>query len=175
LLEIGVHSGGSLEMWKHYLGPKCQIYGIDREVACKVYEDERTKIFVGDQGDQAFWKRLKDEVPIVDIVVDDGGHHPEHQLLTLQEMLPHLSAGGIYICEDVHGVSNRFTAYVYGLVDQLNAFVQTAPGALDCQATRFQELVRSIHLYPYVIVIETVVRPNSRLVCERHGTEWQPF
>ncbi len=31
VLEIGVYSGGSLEMWKAYFGPRCRIYGVDIE------------------------------------------------------------------------------------------------------------------------------------------------
>ena len=44
VIEIGIHSGGSMEMWKDYFGPRCTLCGIDREPACKVYEDERTKV-----------------------------------------------------------------------------------------------------------------------------------
>jgi len=39
MLEIGVLSGGSLEMF----GAKCYIYGVDIQEACKVYENEHTK------------------------------------------------------------------------------------------------------------------------------------
>jgi ubiquinone/menaquinone biosynthesis C-methylase UbiE len=51
VLEIGVYSGGSLAMWKHYFGPQAKIYGVDIEQACKAYEDKQTKILVGDQAD----------------------------------------------------------------------------------------------------------------------------
>src|SRR5215475_1712557 len=27
VLEIGIYSGGSLEMWRDYFGPRCQIFG----------------------------------------------------------------------------------------------------------------------------------------------------
>ena len=29
VVEIGVHSGGSLEMWRNYFGEDCILYGID--------------------------------------------------------------------------------------------------------------------------------------------------
>ncbi len=38
ILEIGVFSGGSLEMWQNYFGPSCKIYGVDIEPRCKVSE-----------------------------------------------------------------------------------------------------------------------------------------
>ena len=35
MLEIGVSGGGSLAMWKDYLGPEAKIVGIDIDPACK--------------------------------------------------------------------------------------------------------------------------------------------
>jgi len=52
VMEIGVYSGGSLEMWRDYFGARCQVYGVDLQAACKAYENEYTKIFVGDQADR---------------------------------------------------------------------------------------------------------------------------
>jgi hypothetical protein len=123
VLEIGIYSGGSLKMWRDYFGPECHVYGVDIEEACKVYEDDHTKVFVGDQADREFWRRLKQQVPAVDILIDDGGHSPTEQIVTLEEMLPHLRAGGVYLCEDVHGALNRFAAYAHGFAHNLNAYV----------------------------------------------------
>jgi hypothetical protein len=58
------------------------------------------KIFIGDEEDRKFWRRFKAEVPAVDIVIDDGGHQTQQQVVTLEELLPHLRPGGVYICED---------------------------------------------------------------------------
>src|SRR5262245_54320107 len=35
VLEIGIYSGGSLEMWRSYFGPQARIYGVDIEEACR--------------------------------------------------------------------------------------------------------------------------------------------
>jgi hypothetical protein len=170
VVEVGVFSGGSLDMWKAYFGPRCHVYGIDIEPACKTYEDERTRIFVGNQADRAFWKDFRKQVRSVDILIDDGGHLPEQQIATLEEMLPHLRAGGVYLCEDVHSLHNPFAAYVGGLVDSINA-VRKEEGV----PTDFQREIHSVHLYPYVAVIEKCERPKEELIAPRHGTEWQPF
>lgn len=45
VLEIGIYSGGSLQMWRNYFGPGCEIYGIDIESACKAYENESVRVF----------------------------------------------------------------------------------------------------------------------------------
>lgn len=75
ILEVGVYSGGSLDMWKEYFGPKCQVYGIDIREECKALETESIKIFIGDQANRDFWTRFRKEVPVLDILIDDGGHH----------------------------------------------------------------------------------------------------
>jgi hypothetical protein len=91
VLEIGVYSGGSLAMWKHYCGPQSKIYGVDIEAACKAYEDAQVKILIGDQADPSFWKKVIREVPQLDIVIDDGGHQAHQQIATMEALLPHLS------------------------------------------------------------------------------------
>jgi hypothetical protein len=37
-------------------------------------------------------------------------------------MLPHLRPGGVFLCEDVHGFFNGFSAYAQGLADNLHAY-----------------------------------------------------
>lgn len=174
VLEIGIYSGGSLEMWKEYFGPKCQMYGVDIEAACKSYEDERTKIMIGDQGDRAFWKHFKEIVPKIDVVIDDGGHLPEQQIATLEELLPYMQPGGVFLCEDIHGIHHKFSAYLYGLSDRLNEYAVTADGsAVD--PTEFQRSIHAVHLHPYVAIIEKSDAAVEQFACPRHGTEWQPF
>jgi len=170
VVEVGVFSGGSLDMWKQYFGSRCHVYGVDIEPACKTYEDERTKIFIGDQADRSFWKDFRNQVRSVDILIDDGGHFPEQQIATLEEMLTHLRPGGVYLCEDVHNLHNPFAAYLGGLVNGINA-VHKEAGV----PTGFQRDIHSLHFYPYVTVIEKCERPKEELIAPRHGTEWQPF
>ena len=43
MVEIGVSSGGSLEMWRTHLGAEAHIHGIDIEEACRVYEADRIR------------------------------------------------------------------------------------------------------------------------------------
>jgi hypothetical protein len=175
VLEIGVYSGGSLEMWRHYFGPRCRVYGVDIEAACSSYNNEYTEIVVGDQGDRAFWKAFKERVPAIDILIDDGGHQIDQQIVTLEEMLPHLRPGGVYLCEDVLGEHNGFSAFMHGLVHNLHTSNLTPNPDSIRSATEFQAWIRSIHFYPYVTVIEKAEHPMRQLVAPRHGTEWQPF
>ena len=118
VLEIGVHSGGSLEMWKNYFGPQAHIYGLDIEESCKKYSDPRNNIevFIGSQGDKAFWKSFKEKIPVVDVIIDDGSHNADDQIITLEEMLPHLRPGGVYVCEGNKRIMKGITWYFTGLV-----------------------------------------------------------
>ena len=166
LLEIGIYSGGSLEMWRSYFGPHCHIYGVDIEEACKCYENKYTSVFIGDQADRAFWNTFRQSAPAIDILIDDGGHTPEQQRITLEEMLPHLRCGGVYFCEDVHERWNDFSTYASSLVDELNHC-----GDLN----ELQKSVHSIHFYPFCVIIEKHVARPDRFVAPKHGTKWQPF
>jgi hypothetical protein len=175
LVEIGVYSGGSLDMWKSYLGERATIHGVDIEEACRVYDDGKTHIHIGDQADRAFWRQFRKDVPQLDIVVDDGGHEPTQQIVTLEELLPHLRPGGVFLCEDSDGVHNAFIAYVTSLVKHLNA-VELRPGALLATTpTAFQRAIYAVHFYPYVVVIERTNVSVEQFSAPKHGTEWQPF
>lgn len=176
LLEIGIYSGGSLEMWQSYFAPDTQIVGVDIEPDCMSYQKENITIHIGDQEDRDFWRRFKNDEPPLDIIIDDGGHTPTQQQFTLEEMLTHLKPGGIYLCEDVHHRFNPFTAFVTGLVHELNQKQSQHPGAALSSATSpLQSAIYSIHFYPYVIVIEKNHAPRPHLTSCRNGTVWQPF
>jgi len=181
ILEVGIYSGGSLEMWKDYFGPRCRIYGVDIEPACRAYEREGVKVYIGNQSDRNFWAGFKREVPSLDIVIDDGSHFPEHQIATFEELLPHLKPGGVYLCEDISGVLNSFASYVYGFAHNLNACAETQYDASNNErtevrrATALQSAVSSIHFYPYVTVVERTTEAVSEFVSVKHGSKWEPF
>jgi len=169
LVEVGIYSGGSLGMWRSYFGDASHIYGVDIEPACRAYANENVSVFIGDQANREFWKDFKAKVPKIDVLIDDGGHSVEQQRVTLEEMLPHLAAGGVYICEDIHGALNGFASFAAGLVHELNH------QALASGTTPFQAAIHSLHFYPYLLVIEKHLAPQAQLSASKHGTEWQPF
>jgi Methyltransferase domain len=165
VLEIGVESGGSLEMWKEYFAPDCHIHGLDVNPACKEYEDDRVTIHIGDQADPAFWRGFVERVPELDVIVDDGGHETPQQVVALEALLPHVRPNGVYLCEDAHDIDNRFHDYVCGLARNLHS--------MSVRNT-FRAEIQAVHLYPWVAVIE---KRAQRLVLsdEQHGTEWRKW
>jgi len=170
VVEIGIWSGGSLGMWKTYFGDNARVYGVDIEPACQVYEGPGVRVFIGDQSDPGFWDRFIEEVPTVDIVIDDGGHEPGQQIVTLEKLLPHLQPGGVYLCEDIVGRFNPFHAFLFGL--SLNLHV--APGGA-VRTTDLQRTVEAVHWYPFLAVVEKRADRVDELNAPRHGSEWQSF
>jgi hypothetical protein len=180
IMEVGIYSGGSLGMWRNYFGEKVQIYGVDIEPACKVYEQDGVKVFIGDQANRSFWREVKEEVPCLDVLIDDGGHLAQQQIATLEEMLPHLQAGGVYICEDIHKARNQFLFYVNSMTHALNEIeavddFQNDERRLSSPVSDFQASVGSIHHYPFVTVIEKRSLELREFVAPKRGTDWQPF
>jgi hypothetical protein len=167
LVEVGVYSGGSLELWRDYLGPHARITGIDIMRECERYGGERICILIGDQGDRSFWRHARDTLPPIDVLIDDGGHTAEQQRVTLEETLPYLRPGGVYICEDVHNEGNRFASFVQSMADGLNAAPEVA--------SPLQAQVLSVHLYPFLVVVERAAEPMPRLQAEKRGTEWASY
>ena len=182
ILEIGIYSGGSLNMWRDYFGPRARIYGVDIDPSCKSYERDEVKILIGDQANRDFWRHFRNVVPMLDIVVDDGGHEAVQQIVSLEELLPHIRPGGVYLCEDVHGYpGNQFASYVHELAHQLNdhrgaeANTENNDRRIVKATTPSQAEINSIHIYPYVTVFEKNVTPVKELIAPKRGTEWQPF
>ena len=181
ILEIGIYSGGSLELWREYFGPAAHIYGVDIEPACKAYEAANVKVFIGDQQDRGFWREFRHAVPSLDIVIDDGGHQARQQIVSVEELLPHLRPGGVYLCEDVQRECNAFAVYAQGMADMLNSSEQFVKNLTDperrivSKPTPFQSNVASVAFYPFVAVIERRAAPLAEFRAPKHGTEWEPF
>jgi hypothetical protein len=167
VVEIGVYSGGSLLMWRDYFGERAMVYGVDIEPACRAYEQTGIRIFIGDQADPDFWASFRDQVPTVDIVIDDGGHQPRQQIATLEALLPHVRPGGVYVCEDVYRPLSPFYAYVDGLTRPVTNTSGRPAGT--------QQHIASVHRYSHVVVIEKPHLPVPPFDAPRRGTEWQPW
>jgi len=133
ILEFGVHHGGSLQMWKEYFGEGARIIGVDINPQCKIVEEKGIEVFIGDQADKRFLRRLVASIGPIQIVIDDGGHTMKQQIATFEEIYPSVSQPGIYLAEDLHasywskwggGIRKKgsFIEYSKRLIDQLTAW-----------------------------------------------------
>ena len=102
LVEVGIGDGGSLFMWKKFLGKKARIIGIELNPDAKKLEKKGFKIFIGDQSDPKFWKKFYRDVGKVDILIDDGGHTNIQQITTFMESVNNINNNGIIVIEDTH-------------------------------------------------------------------------
>lgn len=99
-LEIGVHGGASLRMWKDYF-PFGNIYGLDINPDCKRCEEERIIIEIGSQIDKAAIDKLCEQVEKFDIIIDDSSHLNKYTIQSFKLLFDHLSSGGWYVIEDL--------------------------------------------------------------------------
>ena len=129
MLEIGVHKGGSLDMWRKLLGPDAMIFGIDIDPNCAQFDGKSAQVRIGSQADPDFLRRVVKEMGGVDIILDDGSHVASHQRASFEALFPLLSDGGLYIIEDMQtaywghfegGLRRKGTAIEF-LKDKLDA------------------------------------------------------
>lgn len=130
-VEIGVLDGGSLFMWRDYFGSKARVIGVDLNPKAKKWKDEGFEIFIGNQSDENFWKKFSKEVGPIDIVLDDGGHTYEQQIITTECLLGAIKDGGIIVIEDTH------TSYLDGFGPKTKSFINYTKNLIDLINMRF--------------------------------------
>lgn len=161
MLEIGVSQGGSLVMWRRFLGPDAIIYGIDVDPDCARFDGQAGQVRIGSQADPDFLCRVVDEMGGVDVVLDDGSHRMEHVQASLEVLFPRLAMGGIYMIEDLHtaywrshggGYRSRrsFFSTVRGLVDDMHRWYH--PHGL--RHPGIGETCSAIHVHDSIVVLE---------------------
>lgn len=99
IVEIGILNGDSGDMWLKLL-PNMYFYGVD--ILHEPIKTDRYEIIKADQSKKEDLLRIKETInKKVDIIIDDGSHIPEHQILTFNVLFPKLEKGGVYIIEDI--------------------------------------------------------------------------
>jgi 23S rRNA U2552 (ribose-2'-O)-methylase RlmE/FtsJ len=97
VLEVGVFKGGSLKLWRDYLGPQAKIYGIDNTAQVPAKYVEGCKIILAD----AYTQEVADMIPELDIAIDDGLHTLEDHKEFIRLYSPKIKLGGYLIIEDI--------------------------------------------------------------------------
>lgn len=163
LLEIGVQNGGSLGMWKKYLGHRCKIIGIDITDGCKNHASDKLDIHIriGDQQDLKFLNSIVEEFGTFDIIIDDGGHKMKQISTSFNILYPHLNKNGIYIAEDLHtcywpeygGAKDNPETFINiskNIIDELNStYIRNA-----VTNTTFSKDTFGIYFHDSMVVLE---------------------
>lgn len=172
MIEIGVQHGGSLQMWKRYLHPGSTVVGIDIYAACKKYEEDGIRIFIGDQSDHDFLASVIAEIGPVDYILDDGSHIPHHQIASFDYLFRNgLKDGGVYLCEDCHtsywpryggGIRRRgtFIEYAKDVADDVNYWHMEDRAASPGWRT---QMVESVEFYSSVVAFrkKAIISPRQ--------------
>lgn len=136
-VEVGVLSGGSLFMWRDYFGPKARIIGVDIDPNAKKWEAHGFEIFIGSQESETFWLEFQKKVGDLDILLDDGGHTYDQQIVTASVMMPSIKDGGLIVIEDTH------TSYMDGFGDRKATLMHWVYAFADGINKRFSGLLPS--------------------------------
>ena len=100
----------------------------------------RARAIKADQSREDDLRKLKEIGPWT-VVVDDGSHVPQHQLLTFQRLFPTVVPGGLYIIEDIEtSYWKKRGALIYGYpingkVDMVDMFRRTINGIINSELT----------------------------------------
>lgn len=162
VVEIGVFQGGSLRMWREYFGEKARIIGVDIDPWCKTLEEDGFEIYLGSQSDRNFLRELKKKLPKIDILIDDGGHTMQQQIVTYEEMYDHVKEDGIYLCEDTmtsywltfgggHRRRGTYIEYAKNFVDELHGWHSEQSSLKVTDLTR---TAKSVHFYDGIVIIQ---------------------
>ncbi len=184
LLEIGISHGGSLQMWRSYLGRRATIVGVDIEPRVADLVEPGIDVHVGSQSDPEFLAELIDRYGGFDIIIDDGSHWYRDQSVSLDVLWPALSEGGVYLVEDVHtsylstyeggrGVAETFIGAVKERIDDLHGYWIDGQAPIESESRHADEsainswttTIEGIHVYDSVVVLDkrTHERPVRRM------------
>ena len=161
MLEIGVHGGGSLAMWKAYFGAEATIIGVDINPECKKHEDLGVDIIIGSQSDPAVLEAIMRKYPRIDMVLDDGSHRSPDMIASFDALYYHMNGYGVYMVEDTHanywadwggGLKSpgSFMEFTKDKLDEINAV--HARGAIP--VSRFTISTDYVAVYDSVVVFE---------------------
>jgi glycosyltransferase involved in cell wall biosynthesis len=92
--------GASLRMWRDYF-QNAMVYGADLR-ADLLFSEHRILCAQVDQSQSAQLVSMAADMGMnFDLIVDDGSHVTDHQIITAIALLPYVVSGGYYVVEDV--------------------------------------------------------------------------
>jgi hypothetical protein len=97
----GYVTGASVFMWRDYF-PNAEIYACDIRRAQLIEGEKRIHTYEVDQSQSSQLFYLIDQIgKEFDLILDDGSHITDHQIISARALIPFVKKGGYYIIEDV--------------------------------------------------------------------------
>lgn len=156
--EIGCGRGGSLQMWKRYLGPHAQIIGLDIRPECGDFSEDQIAIRIGDQSDTAFLDNVLTEFGTPDIILDDGSHQMTDIAKSFRHLYSRVDRDGVYMVEDLQ--TAYFAKYGGGLrregtfIELCKTLIDELNGVHYHEPTQFTRSTLSMHFYDSIVAFE---------------------
>lgn len=178
-LEIGICHGNSVKLWENYF-TNADLHFIDITKAHIHYFSTRSHYHFIDQANSKDLKTFAEAiVDGFDIIIDDGGHFMDQQIISFESLFPFLKSGGYYIIEDLHtsywqsfggggspenpiSGSHSCIRYLQNLVDDLNytnartgyADDNKVPNEVRQKLNIYQDQIYSISFYKSLCFIQ---------------------
>ncbi|UNE35691.1 class I SAM-dependent methyltransferase [Vermiphilus pyriformis] len=179
-LEIGFLQGSSARMWDEYFS-NGKLHFMDYDPGIYNYAhglSDRSTLHIVDQGKRTDLENfIKKTDTQFDVILDDGGHRMEQQILSFEMLFPRIKPGGMYIVEDLHTsywsdwsgyefakntCNNKIAInYLLNLVHDVNhvgaqnkcADINKFPTELRKALNIYQSDIESIHFYTSICII----------------------
>lgn len=122
VVEIGILKGSSLRLWQEYF-PNAEILGIDNDEKSFINYGRIKSVF-GDQKDkESLLKAIQSMSNDVDIIIDDGSHLLDDQMITFDILFQFVKKGGFYIIEDIVDIDAfkskmQYSDYFFAVLDK---------------------------------------------------------
>jgi hypothetical protein len=158
-------------MWKDYFGARAKIFGMDIDPRCKALEEENITILVGSQSDRQFLREVKRQIPPIDILIDDGGHKMNQQIVSYEELFPHVKEDRVYLCEDLH---TSYWLYWGGGHKRRGTFVEYSKNFIDCLNAWHSEQ-KSLRVNVFTKSVDSITYYDGVIVIEKKKKEHPPY
>lgn len=164
LLELGVHSGHSLLLWREFL-PDAKIAGLDlRAEPENVSGLDNVTYVCGRQEDPGVLDRVAARHGPFDLIFDDASHVGRLTKASYLHLIGHLKPGGLYIFEDIAASTalpdwpdyapmearpdegDRFPSYETGMIGMLKQLVD--------QVSVGSPVIESLTFHPSMAVLK---------------------
>lgn len=157
-------------MWREFFGKDARIIGVELNPEAIKWREHGFEIFIGDQSDPRFWVDFFLEVGDINVLLDDGGHQNDQQIVTVKSALPHVLDGGQIIIEDTQTSFMKFESFKrYSFVSYLQNRIKSLYARSDELNLVNDIFSKSIHSLEFLLgcayytSIENYVPPPSEL------------
>ena len=165
VLEIGVHEGASVRTWEEYF-PVGRIVGVDIRPEARRHASERIHIEIADQSDPQDLVTIGARLGPFDLILDDGSHLWEHQILSFQLLFPFVKPSRWYVLEDINTSFGIFVpdyqgqattsaaSYVFRLAEQVIAAGADSSPSSDPFIRSYSRAIEAITLAPKTCIMK---------------------